>query len=180
MYPHLGMFVNAGYHLVPDRKIVYDLDTPAITSIGYGLFMKDLVITGATGNSTGSGMVGTLVNEGTMGDYAGRYMIGTFTNNGTLGEHPAYCMAGVFTHLGEGGRYPGEHLLGRLITRGQDRWTIKLRPLQECARIIIRKPLAWHKLQFLHDIANGEGRDHRDLHAYLFARYSDGSFWGDE
>jgi hypothetical protein len=75
----LGPFISAGYQLLPEDEIVYDLDTPELSSLGMRLRNKLLIIDGAVGKWAGNNMIGSLVINGTAGEYAGAEMIGHLT-----------------------------------------------------------------------------------------------------
>jgi hypothetical protein len=93
-WTRLGIFVSAGYQGLPQQEIVYDLDTPCLSSLGYQLSGKTLINTGSLGDMVGSFMVGHLINKGTMGDHAGFQMIGTCANQGQIGEEFGRDMLG--------------------------------------------------------------------------------------
>jgi hypothetical protein len=72
----LGFFISAGYQLVPERTIVYDLDTPDLDYLGFQLRGKHLIVTGTVGEWVGSEMIGHLTLNGKAREQFGKYMIG--------------------------------------------------------------------------------------------------------
>jgi hypothetical protein len=109
----LGMFVSAGYQLLPQEEISYPFSTPELSSLGYLLKGKRLVIDGVVGNNIGDHMIGTLVNNGSVGAGAGEGMIGTFINNGAAEYGAGQQMIGVFINTDKKIRGAGINLLGK-------------------------------------------------------------------
>jgi hypothetical protein len=99
---HLGIFVSAGYQLLPEREIIYDLETPELNYIGAFLKDKHLIITGTVGDNVGLDMMGHLTNTGITGMAAGYRMIGQFINRGRIGTNSGYAMFGCFTNTWRG------------------------------------------------------------------------------
>jgi hypothetical protein len=99
LYPaDLGIFVSAGYQCLPEKEIIYDLETPRLDNIGAFLQGKHLIIDGSAGISVGNHSVGRLTNNGTLRNRAGADMIGHFTNHGIVGYSPAAGMIGCYTN----------------------------------------------------------------------------------
>jgi hypothetical protein len=102
----LGVFLSAGYALLPQRTITYALHTPHIHYFGYCL-MKNLVITGMLGKSIGTNMVGSLRNHGAI-ENAGYCMIGSLQNRGSIHSIDESFMG----RLEEGGKVTWQHIKG--------------------------------------------------------------------
>jgi formylmethanofuran dehydrogenase subunit C len=94
---NLGVFVSAGYNLLPDEEIYYDLETPYLSHLGYRLRHKHLIIDGTVNSMLGYAMIGRLTINGTVGVSAGSYMTGTLVNNGATGHDLGKEMIGVLT-----------------------------------------------------------------------------------
>jgi hypothetical protein len=145
----LGLFISAGYALAPERRIVYDLDTPTLDLLGYGLRGKELVITGTLGMDAGRAMIGTIVNKGKLGKGAGSGMIGTFINEEE--DSPRPCIqVGVYRH--SGGKRIGNFTLGD--NNGQ--WNVD----------------ASLRDDFLQDITDPRDMSNYAFRAYLIRTYS--------
>jgi hypothetical protein len=95
-YFELGLFASAGFQLLPERDIVYDLDTPNLYGVGAFLYGKRLVIDGSVGQSAGSCMRGELVLNGETDAYAGLQMIGLLINNSPSFASPGHLMIGEY------------------------------------------------------------------------------------
>jgi hypothetical protein len=143
-----GIFISAGYQLQPETCIVYDLDTPRLSCLGYGLRGKELIITGTLGDNVGQYMIGSIVNNGTIGIDAGRGMVGTFINNGSARRRPTIDM-GVYAC--PDGKRIGSFALGN----NNGHWNIEKK----------------QHARFLQDIVNPEGLGLYSLRAYLFLEY---------
>jgi hypothetical protein len=94
--PHMGLFLSAGYALLPQRRIVYDLDTPYLESLGCRLAGKRLVIDGRVGPYCGSGMIGSLTINGAAGPFAGVNMIGVMADNTSMTGSESNGLLGCF------------------------------------------------------------------------------------
>jgi hypothetical protein len=103
---YLGVFLSAGFSVLPDEEIIYRLRTPQIRYLGWGL-EKDLTIIGHVGDETGFCMTGTCIVTGTVGDYAGHGMVGMFANHGVVGDAAGLDMIGSFYTTGATGHFPG-------------------------------------------------------------------------
>jgi hypothetical protein len=90
----LGIFITAGYQLLPQETIVYDLETPHLHNLGRNLYGKHLVIDGSVGASVGELMIGTLTINGMAGSWAGALMVGTLDVCGNAGYHVGEGMYG--------------------------------------------------------------------------------------
>jgi hypothetical protein len=152
----VGLFVSAGYQVLPTREIVYDLELPQLDSLGAFLEHKRLVIRGSTGSNTGDSMLGVLVNEGEVGPFAGMWMIGRFDNRGTHGRDLALEM---FGHYSCGTSHPDCEMFDFFIGRWNDSWNI-------------RDPTPERKKRFLVDIAHPRGWMYEARHDWLKRRYA--------
>jgi hypothetical protein len=133
----LGCFVSAGYQLLPEKEIVYDLDTPELNCLGFLLSGKRLIIDGRVNEDTGNHMVGELVVNGVVGPCAGFKMIGNLTVHGHAESDAGEKMIGEFRSR----IYCVPSMIGRangVWTRGASRWT----------------PDRWTKKRFFDDIAH--------------------------
>jgi hypothetical protein len=117
-----GVFVSAGYQLLPQQEIRYDLHTPRLDSIGFLLAGKRLVIDGEVGNHAGWKMEGELIINGVVGNYAGIGMIGSLMMHGTCGDSPGACMIGLYadTHSSPLPKHSG--MLGRYNDQWSPSW----------------------------------------------------------
>lgn len=77
----LGIFMSAGYQLVPERTIRYDLDLPKLSFLGINLCGKHLIIDGSAYSYVGAWMIGTLEIRGTAGSDVGYAMTGAYRGN---------------------------------------------------------------------------------------------------
>jgi hypothetical protein len=148
--------LNAAFSLLPERRIVYRLDTPTLHHIGYGL-EKDLIITGTLGYGTGSEMIGSLVNYGTLGNDAGYCMIGSFINHGTVGLDPGYQFIGTVQDDGMCGSFPFVSMIGRHTGGGTRTW----------------RRFNGSKRAFLKDIKNPDHLPYDTLRMRLKSMYED-------
>jgi hypothetical protein len=114
----LGLFVSAGYQLLEQREIVYDLDMPELHNLGAYLNRKHLIIRGNAGDNVGWRMVGTLTNEGSIGDKAADRMIGHFINHERVGDSSG-TIYGTFSNTWRGIRERPD-VFGRDNTRWND------------------------------------------------------------
>jgi hypothetical protein len=114
----LGLFVTVGYQLLPEKEIVYTLDTPAINNVGDSLAGKHLIVDGTLGNSVGHRMSGKLTINGTVGDGAGYLLWGTAVNNGHAGDAFGLHQVGTLINNGHAGDGCAESLLGTVINHG--------------------------------------------------------------
>jgi hypothetical protein len=151
LYPaDLGIFVSAGYQCLPEKEIIYDLDTPGLDGLGFLLHGKHLIIEGRAGDNVGECMVGRLTNNGELGGNAGIDMIGHFMNHGTLGHSPATSMIGCYTNMRRG-------TPAAMIFRGKQNRTWSIPKAQRAA--------------FLRDIENPANLSYNSLSDKLAERY---------
>jgi hypothetical protein len=179
----LGAFITAGYNMLPQHEIVYPYDTPELLSLGYRLFMKNLVIRGNVGILTGEEMVGNLIIEGSVGAHAGTKMIGTLTNNGSVGAFCASEMIGEFTN-NTFADYAGLKFTGRITNNGQidnhrfsfdavgTQWLLSNTVEEDyCGLSYKQQHTGEHKADFLHDITNPSRLPYEKLFDLLSRRY---------
>jgi hypothetical protein len=62
-----GLFAGVAYQLLPEKRLVYCLDTPEIENFGHFLHGKHLIVDGALGKDTAFAMTGILTVNGTLG-----------------------------------------------------------------------------------------------------------------
>jgi hypothetical protein len=173
-----GLFVSAGYSLLPVPEIEYTLHTPHLHYFGYGL-EKDVVIRGQLGDCAGIAMKGSLTNYGTVGDDMGREMFGSLANHGNAGHHPARRMIGVFLNYGIVKHYAAALMIGTVVNEGQ----VGQYPFhQTLGRVDDHGSAAWHNFKkrlflsihhrrFFHDIQNPRGREFHELYTHLRQQY---------
>jgi hypothetical protein len=114
----LGSFITAGYQLLPQKDIVYDLHLPGIYHLGAFLVGKRLTIAGAAGEHTGRGLIGELVVMGETSHHAGHGMFGVLRNHGTLGGYAGDRMTGLFENHGTTDVMAGLLMRGILMNHG--------------------------------------------------------------
>jgi hypothetical protein len=149
----LGIFMSAGYQLLPQKRIVYDLHLPHIDCLGAFLREKELRITGHAGNGVGQRMIGKLTNDGRVGDNAGYRMIGRFDNRGTHGENIGIGMIGQFISASD------DDVAGEFTGKWNDNWRLS----------------AWMRMQrkeFLRESKNPKGRSYEECYDRLKRRYA--------
>jgi hypothetical protein len=118
---NIGIFLSAGYALLPQERIVYALETPAIANIGFGL-EKDIIITGTTGDFAGHNLHGRLEIHGVVGWLGGADMIGTLVNYGSMDHRAGYSMIGVMENHGSLGPESGLGMIGKYTDGRRGRW----------------------------------------------------------
>jgi formylmethanofuran dehydrogenase subunit C len=147
----LGIFISAGYQLLPEREIVYDLDTPRLNCIGLDLEGKHLIIDGNIGAAACSQMIGDLTINGRAGPETGYQMIGSLTVNGFARGNVGHMMIGRLKNNGHITGIAGECMLGE----NDGRWNIGNR-----------------RTQFSHDLTNPLGLSHYELQSLIVREYS--------
>jgi hypothetical protein len=116
-FTRLGAFVSAGYQLLPQRDILYDLQTPHLSYLGMFLKDKHLIITGSVGDRVGYLMRGSLTNEGVARFSFGDAMMGRLTNAGTMEHGGGNDMIGILRNTGTAGNL-GDMMIGVLEDNG--------------------------------------------------------------
>jgi hypothetical protein len=112
-----GLFITGGYALLPEREIVYDLETPDIRFLGYGLKEKHLIVNGLSGQHTGMRLCGELTINGTVGFGTGNLLVGKITCNGDASSSCGNYMIGELTVTNEiETNNFGTGMIGRLHT----------------------------------------------------------------
>jgi hypothetical protein len=115
---YVSEFITGGYQILPEKTIRYDLHTPGLDRLGWGLEGKHLIVEGELGIDTGSCMQGRLTIIGRVDNDAGHGMHGAFHNRGVCGEYAGMSMVGTFVNHGVAMRYAGQGMIGRYIDRG--------------------------------------------------------------
>jgi hypothetical protein len=150
----LGCFISAGYQLLPEKEIIYDLDTPDLNLLGFFLSDKRLIIDGRVNEHAGNHMIGELVINGVAGPYAGYKMIGTLAVHGRAENHFGAQMIGEY--LGSFVQMPS--MIGRMNgiwSRGDALWM----------------PEAPTRERFCDDIDNPSHASHSLLYEHLTKTY---------
>jgi hypothetical protein len=96
--PKLGIFLTAGYQLLPEREIRYVLVTPSLSFLGTKLIGKHLIIDGHVGQMAGAWMIGSLTVNGRAGIDCGYDMIGVLTRGGgaVMPDFPPHVIGNAF------------------------------------------------------------------------------------
>jgi hypothetical protein len=163
---YAGMFASAGYNLLPEREILFDLDLPELSYLGYRLFMKDLVITGDAGSNVGVKMVGNLMSRGKIGIGSAAGMVGTLTTGRENAFLEGNAMIGVFRpHTNS-----SSSIVGCKVSFDNEYWYIApgLRGLLHLP------PSERRKRRFLQAITNPERLPYDALYAKLLKTYCPG------
>jgi hypothetical protein len=173
----LGTFISAGYQLLPEKRIIYDLRTPRLHHLGSYLVGKHLIIDGEVGDYAGHHMIGMLTNNGHATSGCGAAMVGTVINRGVTGMSCAKGLYGILIQEGRSRGMPGREMLGAsrgVFDNDTFSWTHPARQSQsalEIIRAMLESPL-YHDA-FIRDITNPDRLEYADLRKHIEKTY-----WG--
>jgi hypothetical protein len=101
---HLGEFISAGYSLLNEPLVVFDLDASWLGGLAMqyaGIFINS----GNCGHSLGYASSGVVINLGTAQEWAGQRSEGSFLNAGTVGNGMGNNSTGTMIEQGISGNY---------------------------------------------------------------------------